>query len=94
MATIRRYALQHITANRCHTSYPPTTSAAVACGPARPYWDPAPAAPHNSGGGAGRPRVAAAVGTGVPVASVQETTIRGLTGKTVEENEGLLPQMP
>jgi hypothetical protein len=26
MATIRRYALQHITANRCHTSiYPPLT---------------------------------------------------------------------
>jgi hypothetical protein len=31
---------------------------------------------------------------GVPVASVQETTIRGLMGEIAEENEGLLPQMP
>jgi predicted AAA+ superfamily ATPase len=30
---------------------------------------------------------------GVPVASVQETTIRGLTGETVEENEGLHPRL-
>jgi hypothetical protein len=30
---------------------------------------------------------------GVPVASVQETTIRRLRVKIVEENEGLLPQM-
>jgi hypothetical protein len=31
---------------------------------------------------------------GVPVASVQETTIRGLTVEIAEENEGLLSQMP
>jgi hypothetical protein len=31
---------------------------------------------------------------GVPVESVQETTIHGLTGEIVEKNEGLLPQMP
>jgi hypothetical protein len=30
---------------------------------------------------------------GVPVASVQETTIRGLAVKTVEENEGLRPRI-
>jgi hypothetical protein len=30
---------------------------------------------------------------GVPVASVQETTIHGLTVESGEENEGLLPQM-
>src|SRR5262245_23715574 len=30
----------------------------------------------------------------VPVESVQETTIHGLTGEIVEENEGLLPQIP
>jgi hypothetical protein len=31
---------------------------------------------------------------GVPVVSVQETTIRRVMGETVEENEGLLPQIP
>ena len=29
----------------------------------------------------------------VPVASVQETSIRELTGKTVEEHEGLCPRL-
>ena len=31
---------------------------------------------------------------GVPLASVQETTSRGLTVKTVEENEALRPRIP
>jgi hypothetical protein len=35
----------------------------------------------------------AKVPVGVPVASIQETTIRRLRAKIVEKNEGLLPQM-